>query len=301
MSNPRIPYRMADEAVPLPDYAGGNIMVQLVVNCEHWRFDHPMPRGISTPPQGLKSVPDVPNFAWAEYGMRVGMPRMIRAIAERGLTASCSINANVVEVYAACAERMLRHGWEFIGHGLYQRAVQTEDDEFATISAALQKIEQFSGTPVLGWLGPGLGESYDTPDHLSRLGVRYLLDWVLDDQPCWMKAANAPLVSVPYNLELNDSVLYAMGDFPTGTFHDRLKRTLDTFSREAGAGPKVLSLGLHPHLMGVPHRIGEFIGMLDLLMGHPDVVFVQPRQTFQWFIDSCPASGEITGVTAKVQ
>lgn len=301
MSNPRIPYRMADEATPLPAFGGGKILVQLVVNCEHWRFDHPMPRGISTPPQGLKSVPDVPNFAWAEYGMRVGMPRMIRAISERGLTASCSINANVVDVYRSCAERMLGHGWEFIGHGLHQKAVQTEGDEYATIAAALEKIEQFSGTPVLGWLGPGLGESYDTPDYLSRLGIKYLLDWVLDDQPCWMRALDAPLVSVPYNLELNDSVLYAMGNCPTGTFYDRLKRTLATFSQEVACGPKVLSLGLHPHLMGVPHRIGEFGDMLDLLMGHPDVVFVQPRQTYDWFVKAVPTANDIESMAVAAR
>lgn len=146
-----------------------------------------------------------------------------------------------------------------------------------------------------------MGESYDTPDHLSRLGVKYLLDWVLDDQPCWMQALAGPLVSVPYNLELNDSVLYAMGNSPTGTFYDRLQRTLGTFSQEVAAGPKVLSLGLHPHLMGVPHRIGEFIDMLDLLMGHPDVVFVQPQGTYEWFVQAVPAAKDIENVAVAAR
>ncbi|OWU84711.1 hypothetical protein ATO6_10225 [Oceanicola sp. 22II-s10i] len=289
MSNPRIPFRASTDAPALPLFEGKRILVHLVVNLEHWRFDHPMPRGISTPPQGQKSVPDVPNFAWAEYGLRVGMPRMFKAIESRGLTAGCSINADVVEVYESIATRVRDLGWEFIGHGMYQKAVQTEDDERAVIAAALDKLSKFSGEQVLGWLGPGLGESYDTPDYLSELGIRYILDWVLDDQPCWMDTRNGPMINMPYNLELNDSPLYVIANFATGEFAKRLKKTLECFDAEPETGPKVLSLGLHPHLMGVPHRFGEFCDMLDLLMSHDDVAFVQGRQLIDWFENAVPA------------
>lgn len=289
VSNPRIPFRMSTEAPPLPLYQGKRILVHLVVNLEHWRFDHPMPRGISTPPQGAHSVPDVPNFAWAEYGLRVGMPRMFDAIASRGLTAGCSINADVVEVYESLARRVRDLGWEFIGHGMYQKQVQHEADEAALIAASLKKISDFTGEPVLGWLGPGLGESFETPDTLRRLGVEYLLDWVLDDQPCWMTTAHGPMVNMPYNLELNDSPIYAIHSFADGAFLDRLKSTLACFDAEPEAGPKVLSLGLHPHLMGVPHRFPEFCAMLDLLKARDDVAFVQARHLLDWFRSAVPA------------
>lgn len=288
MSNPRIPFRMRTEAPRLPAFQGKTILVQLVMNLEHWRFDHGMPRGISTSPHGKVSIPDVPNFAWAEYGMRVGLPRMFDAIEKRGLTASCSMNANVVEVYESCAQKVRDLGWEFIGHGMYQQSVNSEPDEFAVIRDSLQKLSDFAGTKIRGWLGPGLSESADTPDYLSQLGIEYLLDWVLDDHPCWVNSEPKPLISVPYNLELNDSVLYAMWNLPTGAFLSRLTQTLETFDAEPETAPKVLSLGLHPHLMGVPHRAGEFNAMLDLLTAHPDVVFVQPHQTMDWFAEAVP-------------
>lgn len=290
-SNPRIPFRMSSAAPKLPLYKGKRILVHPVVNLEHWRFNQPMPRGISTPPQGLHSVPDVPNFAWAEYGLRVGMPRMFRAFAERGIAPGCSLNADVVEVYEPVARQALDAGWEFIGHGMYQKAVQTEPNEREIIEASIEKLTRFTGQKVQGWLGPGLGESFDTPDYLAAAGIEYILDWVLDDQPCWMTTKHGPIINMPYNLELNDSPIYAIQSQATGEFLARLRATLDCFDGEVEDGPKVLSIGLHPHLMAVPHRFGEFVAMLDLLQAHPDVAFVQARELLDWVRGALPPAG----------
>ena len=57
--------------------------------------------------------------------------------------------------------------------------------------------------------------------------------------------------------------------------------SLDTMAAEPG--PRVLSMGLHPHLMGVPHRLHELRRMLDLLQDRGDVAFVTPARTADWF------------------
>src|SRR5690606_7385390 len=116
MSNPRIPYAFYNDRPVLPSPNGRPILVHLVVNVENWVFDAGMPRTIITPPHGKASVPDIPNYSWVEYGMRVGLPRMIEAIASRGLKASTSFNASVIDSYPRAAEAMLDAGWEFIGH-----------------------------------------------------------------------------------------------------------------------------------------------------------------------------------------
>jgi hypothetical protein len=96
----------------------------LVVNVEHWQFDASMPRTIITPPHGKETVPDVPNFSWADYGMRAGLPRIIDGHpAAGGLPASTSFNAGVIEAYPRAAEAMHQAGWEFIGHGVHQKAL----------------------------------------------------------------------------------------------------------------------------------------------------------------------------------
>ncbi len=144
MTNPRIAYRMSSARKRLSPPDGKPLIVHLVVNVEHWRFEHAMPRKIITAPHGAERVPDIPNYSWAEYGMRCGMPRILDLFAERGVPASTSINAGVVDAYPECAEAMLEAGWEFIGHGMHQESMQAEAAEAELIQAVLDKLARFT-------------------------------------------------------------------------------------------------------------------------------------------------------------
>ena len=283
MSNPRVPYRFSDQGPALKAHEDGPIMVHLVVNVENWSFDAAMPRTIITPPHGKETVPDVPNFGWVDYGMRAGLPRMIEAIRARGLPAATSINASVIDAYPGAAEAMLEAGWEFIGHGMHQKSIQQAGQEHEVVAQTLEKLRAFSGQAVEGWLSPGLRETVDSPDIFKACGIRYVFDWCIDDVPNWMRTNHGPLMSLPYNLELNDSIVYAIEKHATGQFLERTERTLALFERESAKRPRVLALGLHPHLMGVPHRFGEFEAMLDALMASSKTVFLHPGQIANWF------------------
>jgi allantoinase len=291
MSHPRLPYRFAQDRQPLRGLHGARILVHVVVNVEHWPFDQPMPRTILTPPHGRASVPDVPNFSWVDYGLRCGLPRMLRALQDRGLPASTSCNASVVDAYPRAAEAMLAAGWEFIGHGMHQRSLTEDLAEAQVIRAALDKLRAFTGQAPEGWLSPGLRETDATPELLRQAGIGYVCDWCMDDLPDWLHTAHGPLLAVPYNLELNDSVIYAVEKHSSPEMLQRLERSLALFEREVrGTGqPRVLALGLHPHLMGVPHRFADFEAMLDRLMASPEVRFVRGGEIARWYRDQVPA------------
>ena len=290
MANPRVPYRFSNARAPLTPPNEGAIMVHLVVNVENWRFDQPMPRTIITPPHGKETVPDVPNFSWVDYGMRAGLPRMINAITSRGLPASTSFNASVIDAYPMAAITMSEAGWEFIGHGMHQKSLNHGGEEESSILASLQKIEEFTGTRPRGWLSPGLRETTETPELLVKAGVDYVCDWVIDDLPNWMQVEGGNLLQMPYNLELNDSIIYAIEKHSSQEFLLRLQRTLAVFEREIEEHqqPRVLALGLHPHLMGVPHRIGVFEEMLDTLLRSRNVCFMTGSQIADWFVSVEP-------------
>lgn len=286
MTNPRIPYQLSSAAKRLIPPDGKPLIVHLVVNVEHWRFEHAMPRKIITAPHGAEQVPDIPNYSWAEYGMRAGMPRILDLFADRGLPASTSINAGVIDAYPDCAEAMLGAGWEFIGHGLHQASMQGEIDEAALIQAALDKLEGFTGQKTRGWLSPGLKESVDTPDILKAEGLTYLCDWVVDDLPLWMTTKSGPLIAMPYNLELNDSVIYAVEKHATPEMYRRVSDSIATFEKEIEQNVRVMALGLHPHLIGVPHRIGYLERMIDDLLARDDTVFMTGSQIADWFVEA---------------
>jgi len=284
MANPRIPYLLSSARVALPPLKGKRILVHLVVNVENWQFDQPMPRTIVTPPHGRETVPDVPNFSWADYGMRAGLPRILQVFGSRDLPASTSFNAGVIDAYPQAAQAMREAGWEFIGHGMHQKAINhVEGGEAAVIGASLDKIENFTGRRPRGWLSPGLRETVDTPDILKRKGIDYVCDWVVDDRPSWMKTAAGPLIAMPYNLEIDDSVIYAVERHATGEMARRLEFTLRRFETECRDSAIVLAIGLHPHLIAVPHRIHELERMLDLLIASSDVGFFTGSELADWF------------------
>jgi len=289
MSNPRIPFQLTGDRPRLAPPAGGRLIVHPVINVEHWRFDAPMPRRLLPAPHGDERLPDVPNFAWAEYGLRCGLPRLLDLFAERGVVAGASVNASLIDAYPAAAEAMLEAGWEFIGHGFHQRSLQAESDEAAVIQAALDRIRAFTGLRVRGWLGPGLRESANTPDLLKAAGVDYVCDWVVDDLPCWMRTRHGPLIAMPYSVEINDVVVFGVEHHAAPELLRRLADTLACFERELERQPRVLALGLHPHIIGAPHRIDYLARMLDLLIERDDCVFMTGSQIADWFTAAEPA------------
>jgi allantoinase len=267
----------------LPALDGARVIVQIAVNVELWAYDQPMPRAALPAPHGRTAVPDVPNFAWAEYGLRSGLPRIIELLARRGLPANAMVNSAVIDEHPRVAETMLEAGWEFIGHGVRQRSLASEPDERAVIVESLDRVERFTGRRPRGWLGPGLQETFETVHILKESGIDYVLDWVVDDVPAWLQTRHGPLIALPYTLELNDSVLHAVEHQPSAAIHDRLVDTLAAFETEIDVQPRVVTLALHPHLIGVPHRSVHLARALDLLLARDDTTFVTAQRIADWF------------------
>ena len=290
MNNPRIAFQMTSERKPLkPPRKGKVLIAHVVVNVEYWPFDQPMPRKTLSTPHGIEPVPDVPNYSWAEYGLRCGMPRLLTLLERLKLPASTNINSAVIERYPSVAEAMRAAGWEFIGHGFTQRLLHKEENEEATIRKALDQIAAFTGKKVRGWMGPGFAQTFDTPDYLRKHGVEFNMDWILDDLPCWMQTKYGPLLSMPYGFELNDSLVYTVERQSSPELLQRLKDTLKTFDPELKKQPRVLTLGLHPHQIGVPHRMPYLAECLNMLKKRDDVIWMTGSQIADWYMSADPA------------
>ena len=203
--NPRIPYRMAGEHRRLPPLDGKPLMVHVVVNVEYWPFERPMPRAVIPQPHGTATVPDVGNYAWVEYGMRVGMPR-IHAHPRRTRHPGQCLHERVLRRHLSAVRR--GHAGRRLGvrRSLLgcRRSLAAEDDEVAVIDRSLERLERLTGRRTRGWLGAGIGETFDTPDLLKERGVEWLADWYVDDLPCWMRTRHGPMIAMPYTVEHND-------------------------------------------------------------------------------------------------
>ncbi|MEU0562738.1 hypothetical protein [Dactylosporangium sp. NPDC006015] len=286
-----IPHQLPAQLPRLTGPDDADLVLMPILNVESWPFDRPMPRKLLTAPHGRDNVPDVPNYSWVDYGLRAGIERLVDGFAGRGLPVGLSVNAAIHTDYPAVFELLLDTGWEFVAHGVRQEAVTGAPDERAAIRESLELLTASTGRRPRGWMGPGLAETVHTPQVLAELGVDYVLDWAVADHPLWM-STTPPLLALPYNLELNDSVVVAVEHQPMPEYVRRVRDTVAVLKAEARAegGARVLALPMHPHLLGVPHRVGGFFEVVEELAADPAVTFADPGTVADWFTAQVPAA-----------
>lgn len=268
----------------LPD--GARIAVYLIVNVEAWDFDRAVPRQYFGAPGAASVVPDVPNWSWHEYGMRVGFWRLLDSLRSRNITASAAINGKVIESeYEPVARAIREAGWNFMGHGYHQRPVHLLENQFADIRRTFEVIANYCGVPPRGWLGPGLHETPETLDHLSEVGFDFVVDWPLDDQPLAMRTREGgKMVSLPYSLETGDLPLMVAHQHESPAWLTRIRDQFDRLHAEGRTQPRVMSLSIHPYIMGVPHRIAYFEQALDHILARDDVWFTTAEDIYEWYV-----------------
>jgi allantoinase len=176
MTGPMLPRERSDYSaivdrprLKLPN--GARTIIWTIVNLEVWDIGKPMARQVIPAPTGAVLLPDVANWSWHEYGMRVGVWRFFDLYRKLGIAPSLSINARVCEDYPRVAQQAKDAGWEFMGHAYEQGPIHKEPDQQAMINRSMDVIEKFTGKRPVGWLGPGLTQTLDTPEHLAEAGV----------------------------------------------------------------------------------------------------------------------------------
>jgi allantoinase len=230
-------------------------------------------------------IPDLPNWAWHEYGMRVGFWRLKAALDAHGIAPSMTINGTVPATYPRVTQAARDAGWEFMGHGFQQIATHLVEDQRAMIRDAIAALREASGHETVGWLAPGLTETLETPDLLAEAGIRYCADWVVDDLPCTLRTAHGPMLTMPYSVELNDIPMMMIQHHTARELFERTVAQFDRLYAEAEAqGAKVMGLAVHPYISGVPHRIGWFEQALRHMAAKPGTLFWQGRQIMDWYL-----------------
>jgi len=284
----RAPYSAIVDRPKLQLPHNGRMSVWLIVNVEHWSIERAMPRTVLSPPMGQPLLPDLPNWAWHEYGMRVGFWRLYDALNQRGIVPTMATNGIVCESYPRIVESALKKDWEIMGHGFVQGPMHKLENQQEAIQKTVDTIQRFSGKAPVGWESPGLTEDDHTLDCLSQSGIEYVADWVLDDQPVWLDAQPKPVLSVPYTVELNDIPMMLLQQ---NRSEEMLLRGIDQFERlwqESETIPRVMAISVHPYVTGVAHRIGYFEKLLDHIQSRAGVVIQTGEEISNWYRKQVP-------------
>ena len=281
----RLDYSAISDRKPLALPDGARLAVWVIVNVEEWDINETMPRTVLTPPAGGSPMPDIPNWAWHEYGNRVGFWRMIEVFDDLRVPAVLAINGSAIARYAPIVRAARERSWEFIGHGFSQKNMQKVVDERADIERTGAAIRKATGRSPRGWLGPGLTETWETPDLLAEAGYDYVCDWVLDDQPVVLKTRGGKsIVNIPYTQECNDVAMMLIQHHKASEYRDRAIDQFDQLYADARDSARVLALVVHPYIMGAPHRLKYFRAAIEHAASRPGVVFRTGEQILEWYL-----------------
>jgi peptidoglycan/xylan/chitin deacetylase (PgdA/CDA1 family) len=283
LPNERLAYSAISERPPLVLPEGARMAVWVIVNVEEWDIKEAMPRTVLTPPAGGSPMPDIPNWAWHEYGNRVGFWRMLEVFDDFSIPAVLAINGSAIAAYAPIARAACNRKWEFMGHGLTQKNMQKVEDEAQDIQRTTEAIANFTGRRPLGWLGPGLTETWETPDLLVEAGYGYVCDWVLDDQPLQLKTRSGSIVSIPYTQECNDVAMMLIQHHRACEYADRAIDQFTQLNHDARTSARVMALVVHPYIMGAPHRLKYFRRAIEHIKGSGCALFWTGEQILHWY------------------
>ena len=283
MANPRADYSPIFDRKPLKLPGNARVAVWPVINVEEWDINAPMARAVLPTPQGVGVIPDITNFGWFDYGLRVGFWRMKQVLDSHGIRATVSLNASVCHSYPTLVDETFKSGWEMLAHGFIQRVINKEPDERAVIRRAIDTITESTGTAPRGWMGPGLAETFDTPDILAEEGSEYIADWCNDDQPYPMKVKSGSMIALPYTVELNDIPIYLIQHHRSPEIFDRAKDQFDTLYREGAESARVMCVSTHPYITGAAHRIKYYNMIFEYMRQYEGVVFMTGSEILDWY------------------
>lgn len=259
-----------------PDFTwpdGKRLAVHMCVNLEHFPYGEGL--GLSYSP-GLPH-PNTYNWAWREYGNRVGIWRLLELFDAEDIPVSALLNSELGEHAPQIIDALRSRGAEFVGHGRTNSEHQNDFDEAGEarlVAEATQALEEQSGQRPAGWLSPGVNPSGVTNDLLEEAGYRYVLDWPMDDQPVWLTTrSGGHILSVPYPHEINDVPFIALHHGTASEFADAIIDNFDEMLRQSEEQSLVFGISIHTFLLGQPYRLRHLRRALEHINRHRDRVW----------------------------
>jgi peptidoglycan/xylan/chitin deacetylase (PgdA/CDA1 family) len=269
--------RYAHSALPnRPTYEwpnGARLAVFVCNNIEHFAFR----AGLGTDSAQPGAPQNQRNYAWRDYGNRVGLWYLLDMLSELDVPCAHNINSAALDACPEISPALRARGDEFIGHGRTnseRQDVLWEDDERRLIIESRDTLTRHAGVAPRGWLGPYIAQSAVTLDLLKEEGFRYVMDWPADDQPFWMRTRSGPILSVPYSIEVNDSPALVFRQHSGRQFHEMMMDQFDEMLHLSAKRPLVCSIVIHPFIIGQPFRLRGLRRVLNHIVAHQDKIWL---------------------------
>ncbi len=296
----KLPAHSRYDYVPItkrPDYTwpgGKRLAVYFCNNIEYFAFGS----GLGSDSTGVSAPQSQRNYAWRDYGNRVGIWRMFDLFDELECPLAHNLNSMILDQHPDIGARMLARGDEFVAHGrtnAERQGEMWEEDEARLIAESTETIRKFTGKQPVGWMSPWLSQSRVTLDLLQEAGYVYQCDWPLDDQPIWMRTRNGRILNMPYPIEINDSPTLVMRQHTAVELMDMWIDQFDEMLEQSERGQSlVCPFVLHTFLLGQPFRIRQLRRAMQHILRHRDRIWLTQPGAIASHVKSLPA-GTVPG------
>ena len=280
----RVDYSPIIDRPPITWPGGARVAFWVSPNVEHYEY-RPAPDG-KRDPYPRSPHPDIQQYAYYDYGNRVGFWRMLEVLDKYAVRCTVSLNLGVLDHFPEIKAAMIERDWEYMSHGVYNTQYITtlsETEERNFIADNIASLASHTGKRLKGFFGPSFTGTERTPDLLAEAGILYHCDWVHDDQPVPIKVDSGRLISVPYSAEINDGVVlrtYCDGDY----FARICMAQFDQLYREGADSGRVMCIALHPFLIGQPHRAQHLDRALDYILSHDGVWATTADEVAEYYL-----------------
>lgn len=236
-------------------------------------------------------VPDFNNHSWREYDHRVGIWRLYDIFDEVGVPASCTVNGILCERHPQIVTAAAKRGWELIAHNYIQTEflVNYRDDrarEREVIKRTVDLIERTAERRPRGWLSSSLRCTVNTSGILKELGLIYHCDYMNDEQPYLIHTEHGPLVSTPYTQEANDIGMFLRRNLTATQAFELWKDEFDELYRQGPESGRMMSIGLHPHIVGRAFRARAIREFLEYAKGFDGVWWTTREEIAEWYLQN---------------
>jgi peptidoglycan/xylan/chitin deacetylase (PgdA/CDA1 family) len=270
------------------------VAVSFVVNYEEGaEYSYPMGDArndvlTETPDYTLPDRRDLGAESMFEYGSRAGIHRLMRLFREYDVKTTFFAPAVALEKNPEIGRQLIEDGHEPCSHGWrWENAWSlSREEERERIRATVESFEKICGRRCVGAYHR-YAPSLNTRELLVEEGFIYDSDSYADDLPYFTTVNGQSHLVVPYTLVYNDArFVLSQGFGDVGAFVDLVDRALDDLRREAAAGyPKMISIGLHPRLIGVPGRVSAIREMIEHMLERGDCWITTREAIANWWLD----------------
>lgn len=253
---------------------GRKLACMIVVPLEFHSLD-PQGKPFRHPGAMQTPYPDLRHYTTRDYGLRVGVFRILKELKAAGLKAVFPMNASLLDRVKPLVAAIRDDGHEIAAYGLDADAIHwggiDAADEERRVTAVRAAFDA-AGIPARTWMSPARSQGFRTPDAIRAQGFDICLDWEIDNVPVAFRTDHGPLSCVPLFGELDDRKLLIDQRQGEDEWRTQILEAADMLLAEHERfGAQVLAFTLTPYVTGQPFRIHAVRGVMQSLASNPDI------------------------------